>query len=54
MGGHGGQERVGEQDQGGPSIPGGPGADLVLAQAGQALAGLKTLLSPPLAMPLKT
>jgi hypothetical protein len=30
----------GEHGQGGPPVPGGPAADLVLVQAGQALAGI--------------
>ena len=35
-----GEEGGGEDGQGGPAVPGGPGADLVLVQAGQAFAGL--------------
>ena len=45
-GGHG-EERVGEQGEGGPAVPGGPAADLMLVQAGQFLAGLEVLLDRP-------
>jgi hypothetical protein len=44
-GGHG-EERVGEQGEGGPLVPGGPAADLVLVQSGQALGGVERLLDP--------
>jgi hypothetical protein len=44
-GGGDGQERGGEHGQGGPAIPGLPAADLVLIQAGQALADLEVLWS---------
>lgn len=46
-GGHG-EERVGEQGEGGPLVPGGPAADLVLVQSGQALGGVERLLDPRL------
>jgi hypothetical protein len=34
-------------------MPGGPAADLVLVQAGQAFAGLEVLLNRPPLMPMK-
>jgi hypothetical protein len=43
-GGQHGQERVGEQGQDGPPVPGGPAADLVLVQGGQLFAGSKAVL----------
>ncbi len=46
QGGHG-EERQREHGQGDPPVPGGPGADLVLVKAGQALTGLKILLHGP-------
>ena len=46
-GGGDGEEGVGEQGEGGPAVPGGPGTDLVLVQAGQFLAGLEVLLDRP-------
>lgn len=42
-----GEEGVGEHRQGGPAVPGGPGADLVFVQAGASFAGLDVLLDPP-------
>ena len=39
-----GQEGVGEHREGDPAQPGGVAADLVLFQAGEALAGLESLL----------
>ena len=45
-GGHG-EERAGQHGQSGPSVPGIPSADLVLIQAGQALATLEVLLPGP-------
>ena len=36
-----GEEGVGEYGQGGPAMPGGPGADLVFVQPGASLAGLE-------------
>ncbi|WP_406131674.1 hypothetical protein [Streptomyces sp. NBC_00989] len=39
-----GQEGVGERREGDPAQPGGVAADLVLFQAGEALAGLEGLL----------
>ena len=53
LAGQDGQERVGEQGQDGPPVPGGPGADLVLVQAGQFLAAGESVLNQPLVMPLK-
>jgi hypothetical protein len=45
LGGSGdGEERGGEHGQGDPPVPGGPEADLVLVEGGQALAGLEVLL----------
>ena len=41
-----GQDRMGEHDQGGVSVPGVPPADLMLVQADR-LAGLETGLSAP-------
>ena len=52
-GGQHGQERVGEQGQDGPPVPGGPAADLVLVQGGQLLAGSKAVLNQPPLMHLK-
>jgi hypothetical protein len=52
-GGGDGQERQGEHGQGGPPVPGGPAADLVLIQAGQALGGLEVLFNRPPLMPMK-
>ena len=46
-GGGDGQEGGGEHGEGDPPVPGGPGADLVLVQAGQALGGLEVLLDGP-------
>ena len=46
-GGSDGQEGVREEGQGDPSVPGGPGADLVFVQPGQPLAGLEGLLDLP-------
>src|SRR5205823_4127913 len=46
-GGGDGQEQVRQQHQGGPAVPRGPGADLVLVQAGAALGGLEGLLDGP-------
>ena len=46
-GGGDGQDRGGEHGEGDPPVPGGPAADLVLIQAGQALAGLEVLLDRP-------
>jgi len=46
-GGQDGQERVGEQGQDGPAVPGGPAADLVLVQGGQFLAGGEPVLDSP-------
>src|SRR6266540_363782 len=43
------QEGVGEHGKGDPAVPGPPAADLVLVQATQALAGLKSLLHRPAA-----
>ena len=39
LGGGDGQEGVGEHGQGGPAVPGGPAADLVLVEPDQALGG---------------
>ena len=52
-GGGEGEECQGEHGQGGPPVPGGPAADLMLVQAGEALAGLEVFLNPPPLMPLK-
>ncbi|MFE4974853.1 hypothetical protein ACFRAR_22460 [Kitasatospora sp. NPDC056651] len=41
------EEGVSEHRQGGPAVPGGPAADLVLIQPGQALGGLEGLLNGP-------
>jgi hypothetical protein len=41
------QEGVGDHAQGGPVVPGAPAADLVLVQAGKALAGVEGLLNGP-------
>ena len=46
-GGQDGQERVGEQGQDGPPVPGGPAADLVLVQGGQFLSGGEPVLDFP-------
>ena len=46
-GGGDGEEGGGEHGEGDPPVPGGPAADLVLVQAGQALAGLEVLLDGP-------
>ena len=48
-----GQEGAGEHGEGDPPVPGGPAADLVLVQAGEAFAGLEVLLSRPPLMPVK-
>jgi hypothetical protein len=48
-GGGDGEEGGGEHGQGHPPVPGGPAADLVLVQAGQALAGLEILFHGPAA-----
>ena len=45
-GGHG-QEGVGEHGQGGPAVPGGPAADLVLVESGEAFGGLEGFLDAP-------
>ena len=45
-GGHG-QEGVGEHGQGGPAVPGGPAADLVLVQPGETFGGLEGFLDAP-------
>ncbi len=45
-GGHG-QEGVGEHGQGGPAVPGGPAADLVLVEPDQFLGRLEGFLDPP-------
>ena len=45
--GQDGQERVGEQGQDGPAVPGSPVADLVLVQGGE------PVLSQPPLMPVK-
>jgi hypothetical protein len=42
-----GQEGAGEHGEGDPPVPGGPAADLVLVQAGEAFAGLEILLDGP-------
>ena len=39
--------RLGEHGQGGPAVPGGPAADLVLIDAGQSLGGLEGFLDAP-------
>ena len=41
-----GEEGVGEYGQGGPVMPGGPGADLVFVWPGASLAGLGVFLDP--------
>src|SRR5579863_10353683 len=46
-GGGDGEEGGGEHGQGGPPVPGGPAADLVLIQPGQPFAGLEILLCGP-------
>ena len=46
-GGGGGEDGGAGHGQGDPPVPGGPAAQLVLIQAGQALAGLEVLLDPP-------
>ncbi len=46
-GGGDGEARGGEHGQGDPPVPGGPAADLMFIQAGQALAGLEVLLDRP-------
>jgi hypothetical protein len=46
-GGRDGEDSGGEHGQGDPPEPGGPVADLVLVQAGQALAGLEVLFEGP-------
>ena len=48
-----GQERMGDQGQDGPAVPGCPAADLVLVQRGQFLAGSEPVLNQPPIMPLK-
>jgi hypothetical protein len=42
-----GQDGTGEHGQGDSRVPGGPAADLVLFQAGQAFTGLELLLDRP-------
>jgi hypothetical protein len=42
-----GEESVGEHDQGGPPVPGGPSAELMLVEAGGAFAGLERFLDLP-------
>ena len=49
----GGEEGVREHGQGGPAVPGREGADLMLVQAAQALAGLESLLNRPPLMPVR-
>ena len=51
--GQDGQERMGEQGQDCPAVPGGPAADLMLVQTGQFLAGGEPVLNVPLLMPVK-
>jgi hypothetical protein len=51
--GQDGQERVGEQGQDGPPVPGRPAADLMLIQGSQFLAGGEPVLSQPPLMPVK-
>jgi hypothetical protein len=46
-GGGDGEDGSGEHGQGDPPVPGGPAADLVLVEAGEALAGLEVLLDGP-------
>src|SRR5580700_3597760 len=46
-GGQDGQERVGEQGQDGPAVPGGPAADLVLVQGGELLTASEPVLHLP-------
>jgi hypothetical protein len=46
-GGCDGQEGAGEHGEGDPPVPGGPAADLVVVQAGEAFAGLEVLLGGP-------
>jgi hypothetical protein len=48
-----GEECQRERGEGDPAVPGGPGADLVLVESGQALSGLEVLLNQPLLMPVK-
>jgi len=43
-GGQDGQERVGEQREDGPAVPGGPAPDLVLVELGELLAGGEAFL----------
>jgi hypothetical protein len=43
-GGSDGEDGGGEHGEGDPPVPGGPAADLVLVQAGDALAGLEVFL----------
>ena len=45
--GQDGQERVGEQRQDGPPVPGGPAPDLVLVQGGELLAASEPVLDLP-------
>src|SRR5439155_13166309 len=48
-GGHHGEERVSEDRQGAPALPGGPGADLVLVQGDELFACGEGLLDRPAA-----
>ena len=52
-GGGDGEDGDGEHGQGDPPVPGGPAADLMLVQAGEALAGLEVFLNRPLLVPMK-
>ncbi len=45
-GGGDGEEGMGEHREDGPSLPGGPGADLVLVEGGEFLAGLTSDQQP--------
>lgn len=45
--GQDGQERVGEQGQDGPPLPGGPAPDLVLVQGSELFAGSEPVLDLP-------
>jgi hypothetical protein len=46
-GGGDGKERGGQHGEGDPAVPGGPGADLVFVEPGQALAGLDAFFDGP-------
>src|SRR5260370_20897170 len=48
-----GEEDMGEQGDGGPAVPGGPGGDLPGVQARDLLGQLVIFLSQPLLMPVK-